>query len=365
MPGWSSASLRKPPRASAAPGADASSGGSSAPAARVVTWRSASSSRRGSDVASTCTWRESIQGILRRFPTIPLPASSSRKATNVPHSDPRNRAHPVWQDGRRPRLEAGQGTGRAGDLGRARALERGAGPGPAGDLRAGAAGRPGADSLTPGADRGRRSRRRCRRRRSTRSARRACARSASPISPFARASSRSGSPAGWSRCRTPHTCCPGARFGFRMGDVTAIDAMTHDGLTNPFTGKQMINEASEVSNELEITRPDMDRWAARSHQLAAKATEEGTMAEEIVPVTVKVKKEEREVAADEAIRPDSYRRVARQAARDRRRRRDPHRGQRAWRQRRRRGGRCRVRGVGAGERSQRSRHGALLRLGGG
>jgi acetyl-CoA C-acetyltransferase len=98
---------------------------------------------------------------------------------------------------------------------------------------------------------------------------------------------------------------PGARFGFRMGDVTAIDAMTHDGLTNPFTGKQMINEASEVSNELEITRPDMDRWAARSHQLAAKATEEGTMAEEIVPVTVKVKKEEREVAADEAIRADS------------------------------------------------------------
>src|SRR5919106_3904909 len=98
---------------------------------------------------------------------------------------------------------------------------------------------------------------------------------------------------------------PGARFGFRMGDVQAVDAMTHDGLTNPFTDKQMINEASEVSNELEITRPDMDRWAARSHQLAAKATDEGHMAEEIVPVTVKVKKEEREVAADEAIRADS------------------------------------------------------------
>jgi acetyl-CoA C-acetyltransferase len=81
--------------------------------------------------------------------------------------------------------------------------------------------------------------------------------------------------------------------------------MTHDGLTNPFTGKQMINEASEVSNELEITRPDMDRWAARSHQLAAKATDEGLLAEEIVPVSVKVKKEEREVAADEAIRADS------------------------------------------------------------
>jgi acetyl-CoA C-acetyltransferase len=98
---------------------------------------------------------------------------------------------------------------------------------------------------------------------------------------------------------------PGARFGFRMGDVKAIDAMTHDGLTNPFTDKQMINEASEVSNELEITRPDMDRWAARSHQLAAKATDEGRLAEEIVSVTVKTKKAESVVEADEAIRPDS------------------------------------------------------------
>jgi acetyl-CoA C-acetyltransferase len=98
---------------------------------------------------------------------------------------------------------------------------------------------------------------------------------------------------------------PGARFGFRMGDVKAIDAMTHDGLTNPFTGKQMINEASEVSNELEITRPDMDRFAARSHQLAAKATDDGLLAEEIVTVTVKRKKDEVEVAADEGIRPDT------------------------------------------------------------
>ncbi len=98
---------------------------------------------------------------------------------------------------------------------------------------------------------------------------------------------------------------PGARFGFRMGDVTAVDAMTHDGLTNPFTEKQMINEASEVSNELEITRPDMDRFAARSHQLAAKATDEGRLADEIIGVTVKSRKAETEVVADEAIRPDT------------------------------------------------------------
>ena len=120
---------------------------------------------------------------------------------------------------------------------------------------------------------------------------------------------------------------PGARFGFRMGDVTAVDAMTHDGLTNPFTNKQMINEASEVGNELEITRPDMDRWAARSHQLAAKATDEGRLAEEIVSVTVKSRKAETVVEADEAIRPDSTRRDAGEAAGDRRRRRHPHRRQ--------------------------------------
>ncbi len=98
---------------------------------------------------------------------------------------------------------------------------------------------------------------------------------------------------------------PGARFGFRMGDVEAIDAMTHDGLTNPFTQRQMIDEASDVSNELELTRADMDRWAVRSHQLAARATDEGRLADEIVAVTVKSRKAETVVEADEAIRPDS------------------------------------------------------------
>src|SRR4051794_12087297 len=98
---------------------------------------------------------------------------------------------------------------------------------------------------------------------------------------------------------------PGARSGFRMGDVAAVDSMTHDGLTNPFTGKQMINEASEVSNELEVTRADMDRFAVRSHELAAKAQDEGKLADEIVPVTVKTRKSENVVEADEAIRPDT------------------------------------------------------------
>ena len=93
-----------------------------------------------------------------------------------------------------------------------------------------------------------------------------------------------------------------ARFGFRMGDGKAIDAMIHDGLTNPFSGKHMAQEASEVASELEVTRPDMDRWALRSHQLVIKATDEGRLAEEIVAVTVKGRKGDTVVEVDEAPR---------------------------------------------------------------
>jgi acetyl-CoA C-acetyltransferase len=99
---------------------------------------------------------------------------------------------------------------------------------------------------------------------------------------------------------------PGARFGFRMGDVTALDAMVHDGLTNPFSGKQMFVEATAVSDELEITRADLDRWALRSHERAVAATDEGRLPEEIVPVTVKGRKgAETVVEVDEAPRRDT------------------------------------------------------------
>src|SRR2546423_11367705 len=96
-----------------------------------------------------------------------------------------------------------------------------------------------------------------------------------------------------------------ARFGYRMGDGKALDAMIHDGLTNPFSGKHMAQEASEVAAELEMTRPDMDRWALRSHQLAVEATDAGRLPEEIVPVTVKSKKGESVVDVDEAPRRDT------------------------------------------------------------
>jgi acetyl-CoA C-acetyltransferase len=99
---------------------------------------------------------------------------------------------------------------------------------------------------------------------------------------------------------------PDGRFGHRMGDAKILDAMTHDGLRNPFTGKQMAPEASEVAEELEMTRADMDRYALRSHELALQAIDEGRLPEEIVPVTIEDRKKgEVEIAVDEGPRADA------------------------------------------------------------
>jgi len=107
-----------------------------------------------------------------------------------------------------------------------------------------------------------------------------------------------------SMSRAPYLV-PGARFGFKMGDAKFVDSMTHDALTNPFTGKMMAPEANEVAEELEMTRADLDQFALRSHQLAVQATDEGRLAEEIVPVTVKGRKGETVVEVDEAPRSDA------------------------------------------------------------
>ena len=92
---------------------------------------------------------------------------------------------------------------------------------------------------------------------------------------------------------------PKARFGYRMGDAKMLDAMVHDGLTNPFTGKQMFVEATEVGDELEITRADMDKFALQSHDRAIAATDDGRLAEEIAPVTISSKKGDTVVEVDE------------------------------------------------------------------
>jgi acetyl-CoA C-acetyltransferase len=88
-----------------------------------------------------------------------------------------------------------------------------------------------------------------------------------------------------------------ARFGYRLGDGTLIDLMTHDGLTSSFDGKHMVEQASFVSRELGISREDQDLWALRSHERAVKAIDEGRFEAEIAPVG--------EFAVDEGPRRDT------------------------------------------------------------
>jgi acetyl-CoA C-acetyltransferase len=96
-----------------------------------------------------------------------------------------------------------------------------------------------------------------------------------------------------------------ARFGLRMGDGKMLDVMINDGLTNPFSGKHMAHEASEVAEELEMTRADMDRWALRSHERVIEATDDGRLPEEIVPVTISSRKGDTTVEVDESPRRDT------------------------------------------------------------
>ena len=99
---------------------------------------------------------------------------------------------------------------------------------------------------------------------------------------------------------------PQARFGYRMGDAKMLDAMVHDGLTNPFSGKQMFVEATEVGDELEMTRADLDRWALRSHELRARrrSTTAG-WPRRSVAVTIKGRKGDTVVEVDEGPRRDT------------------------------------------------------------
>jgi acetyl-CoA C-acetyltransferase len=75
-----------------------------------------------------------------------------------------------------------------------------------------------------------------------------------------------------------------ARFGYRLGDGTLIDLMTHDGLTSSFDNRHMVEQASFVSRELGITREEQDEFALRSHQRAVAAQDAGRFDDEIVPV---------------------------------------------------------------------------------
>jgi acetyl-CoA C-acetyltransferase len=88
-----------------------------------------------------------------------------------------------------------------------------------------------------------------------------------------------------------------ARFGYRLGDGTLIDSMTYDGLVSTFDQRHMVQQASFVSRELDISREEQDKWALRSHERAVHAIDEGLFDDEIVPVD--------EVTTDEGPRRDT------------------------------------------------------------
>lgn len=83
-----------------------------------------------------------------------------------------------------------------------------------------------------------------------------------------------------------------ARFGYRMGHGELRDSMLYDGLVDPFCNYHMGITAENVAEKYGITREMQDRWAVRSHNLAQQAWESGKFSEDIVPVKIKVKKEE-------------------------------------------------------------------------
>jgi acetyl-CoA C-acetyltransferase len=99
---------------------------------------------------------------------------------------------------------------------------------------------------------------------------------------------------------------PKARWGGRMGDMPALDAMMHDGLLDAFEHVNMIHFGTRGARKFDISREEQDEWALRSHKRAAAATDEGRLPEEIVGVKVPGRKGQVDyVEADEPIRRDT------------------------------------------------------------
>lgn len=92
------------------------------------------------------------------------------------------------------------------------------------------------------------------------------------------------------------------RPGTKMGDLSLVDTMIKDGLTDVFNGYHMGITAENVAEQCQVTREQQDAFAVRSQNLAEKARAEGRFKDEIAPVTVKARKGETVVAEDEYIR---------------------------------------------------------------
>jgi len=93
------------------------------------------------------------------------------------------------------------------------------------------------------------------------------------------------------------------RAGTKMGNVEMIDTMIRDGLWDIFNGYHMGVTAENVARQYQITRDDQDEFALGSQTKAAAAVSSGRFKDEIVPVKIMVKKEEKLFDTDEQPRP--------------------------------------------------------------
>jgi acetyl-CoA C-acetyltransferase len=96
-----------------------------------------------------------------------------------------------------------------------------------------------------------------------------------------------------------------SRKGYKYGPVELADSMALDGLTDAFDGLSMGESTERHNAKFGISRQEQDEFAARSQQRAARATKDGILAEEIVPVVITARKGDVRFAEDEGIRPDT------------------------------------------------------------
>jgi acetyl-CoA C-acetyltransferase len=89
------------------------------------------------------------------------------------------------------------------------------------------------------------------------------------------------------------------RSGIKMGNGQLVDTMVNDGLTDAFSGTHMGITAENIAKKFEITREEQDAFAAASQQKAEAAIKSGRFKDEIVPVKIVVKKEEKLFDTDE------------------------------------------------------------------
>ena len=92
------------------------------------------------------------------------------------------------------------------------------------------------------------------------------------------------------------------RTGHKMGDVKYIDSMIRDGLWDAFNGYHMGQTAENVANQWQISRDMQDEFAVASQNKAEAAQKAGRFVDEIVPFTVKTRKGDVVIDADEYIR---------------------------------------------------------------